>query len=93
MLDTLDAQLVEDELLAPWRTDPGLYVNLLGQSVFVELVREGRPADERFGHIIARLRGMRAVRDAAIANLQHTTQPAQALASAQLAGVLQLYSR
>ena len=91
MLDTLDAQLVEDELLAPWRTDPGFYVNLLGQSVFVELVREGRPADERFGHIIKRLRGTRAVRDAAIANLQHTTQPAQALASAQIAGVLQLY--
>jgi len=91
MLDTLDAQLVEDQMLAPWRTDPGLYVNLLGQSVFVELVREGRPADERFGHIVARLRGMRAVRDAAIANVQHTTQPAQALASVQLSGVLQLY--
>ncbi|HWT06405.1 MAG TPA: DUF885 family protein, partial [Xanthomonadales bacterium] len=91
MLDTLDAQLVEDELLAPWRTDPALYVNLLGQSVFIELVREGRPADERFGHIIARLRRMRAVRDAAIANVQHTTQPAQALASVQISGVLQLY--
>jgi uncharacterized protein (DUF885 family) len=92
MLDTLDAQLVEDQLLAPWRTDPGLYVNLLGQSVFVQLVREGRPADERFGHIVARLRGMRAVADAGIANLQHTTQPAQALASVQLAGVLDLYA-
>jgi uncharacterized protein (DUF885 family) len=91
MLDTLDAQLVEDELLAPWRTDPRFYVNLMGQSVFIELVREGRPADERFGHIIARLRGMRAVRDAAIANVQHTTQPAQALASVQISGVLQLY--
>jgi len=91
MLDSLDAQLIEDQLLAPWRTDPALYVNLLGQSVFIELVREGRPADERFGHIIARLRGMRAVRDAAIANVQHTTQPAQALASVQVSGVLQLY--
>ncbi|MEA2786569.1 MAG: hypothetical protein QOF71_2673 [Candidatus Eremiobacteraeota bacterium] len=91
MLDTLDAQLVEDQLLAPWHTDPAFYVNLLGQSVFIELVREGRPADERFGHIIKRLRGMRAVRDAAIANLQHTTQPAQALASVQISGVLQLY--
>ena len=91
MLDNLDAQLVEDELLAPWRTDPGVYVNLMGQSVFIELVREGRPADERFGHIVARLREMRAVRDAAIANLQHTTQPAQALASAQLTGVVRLY--
>ena len=92
MLDTLDAQLVEDGLLAPWRTDPRVYVDLAGQSVFVQLVREGRPADERFGHIVARLRGMRAVTDAAIANLQHTTQPAQALASAQLAGVLELYA-
>ena len=92
MLDTLDAQLVEDELLAPWRTDPRQYVDLIGQSVFVQLVREGRPADERFGHIVARLRGMRAVTDAAIANLQHTTQPAQGLASAQLAGVLELYA-
>src|ERR1700676_3965496 len=43
MLDTLDAQLVEDQLLAPWHTDPAFYVNLLGQSVFIELVREGRP--------------------------------------------------
>ncbi|MDQ6940972.1 MAG: DUF885 domain-containing protein [Candidatus Eremiobacteraeota bacterium] len=92
MLDTLDAQLVEDQLLAPWRTNPGVYVNLLGQSVFIELAREGRPADERFGHIIARLRKMRTVRDAAIANLQHTTQPAQALASVQLTGVIQLYA-
>jgi hypothetical protein len=92
MLDTLDAQLVEDELLAPWRTDPGQYVNLIGQSVFVQLVREGRPADERFGHIVARLRGMRAVTDAASANLQHTTQPAQGLASVQLAGVLELFA-
>ncbi|HEV2738766.1 MAG TPA: DUF885 domain-containing protein [Candidatus Elarobacter sp.] len=90
MLDTLDAQLVEDELLAPWHTDPRRYVDLIGQSVFVQLVREGRPADERFGHIIARLRGMRAVTDAAIANLRHTTQPAQGLAGAQLAGVLDL---
>ena len=91
MLDTLDAQLVEDGLLAPWRTDPRVYVDLIGQSVFVQLVREGRPADERFGHVVARLRGMRAVTDAASANLQHTTQPAQALASVQLAGVLELY--
>jgi|SRR5947209_4424273 len=91
MLDGIDAQLVEDELLAPWRTNPAVYVNLMGQSVFIELVREGRPADERFGHIVARLRKMRAVRDAAIANLQHTTQPAQALASAQLSGVVRLY--
>jgi uncharacterized protein (DUF885 family) len=91
MLDTIDAQLIEDQLLAPWHTDPALYVNLMGQSVFIELVREGRPADERFRHIVARLRGMRAVRDAAIANLQHTTQPAQALASVQVSGVLQLY--
>jgi uncharacterized protein (DUF885 family) len=92
MLDTLDAQLVEDDLLAPWRTSPGLYVNLIGQSVFLQLVREGRPADERFGHIAARLRGMPAVTGAAVANLQHTTPPAQALASAQLAGVLELYA-
>ncbi len=92
MLDTLDAQLVEDELLAPWRTDPGLYVSLIGQSVFVQLVREGRPADERFGHIVARLRAMHGVTDAAIANLQHTTQPAQGLASAQLGGALELYA-
>jgi len=92
MLDTLDAQLVEDQLLAPWRTDPGQYVNLIGQSVFVQLVREGRPADERFRHITARLYGMRAVTDAARANLQHTTQPAQALASVQLAGVLELFA-
>ncbi len=92
MLDKLDAQLIEDQLLAPWRTNPGVYVNLLGQSVFIELAREGRPADERFGHIVARLRKMRTVRDAAIANLQHTTQPAQALASVQLTGVIQLYA-
>ena len=92
MLDALDAQLVEDELLAPWSTDPRQYVDLIGQSVFVQLVREGRPADERFGHIVARLRGMRAVTDAAIANMQHTTQPAQGLASVQLAGVLDLYA-
>jgi uncharacterized protein (DUF885 family) len=91
MLDTLDAQLIEDRVLAPWRTDPGQYVNLIGQSVFVQLVREGRPADERFGHVVARLRGMRAVTDAAIANLTHTTQPVQGLASVQLAGVLDLY--
>ena len=91
MLDTLDAQLIEDGLLAPWRTDPRVYVDLIGQSVFVQLVREGRPADERFGHIVARLRGLRAVTGAAIANLQHTTQPAQGLASVQLAGVLELY--
>lgn len=92
MLDTLDAQLVEDQLLAPWRTDPGQYVNLIGQSVFVQLVREGRPADERFAHITARLRGMRAITGAASANVQHTTQPAQALASVQLAGVIELFA-
>ena len=92
MLDSIDAQLVEDEMLAPWRTDPGSYVDLLGQSVFVQLAREGPPADLRFGHIVARLHQMRAVSDAAIANLQHSTQPAQQLASAQLDGVLQLYA-
>lgn len=92
MLDAIDAQLVEDELLAPWRSDPGMYVDLLGQSIFIQLAREGPPADVRFGHIVARLRGMRAVSDAAIANLQHSTQPAQRLASAQLDGVLDLYA-
>src|ERR1700676_1783824 len=40
MLDAIDAQLVEDELLAPWRTDPQVYLGLLGQSVFLQLVRE-----------------------------------------------------
>ena len=92
MIHALDAQLAEDALLAPWRTDPGVYVNLFGQSVFLQLVREGTPADVRFGHIVARLRLMRYVADAAITNLQHTTQPAQQLASAQLEGVLELYA-
>ncbi len=92
MIHALDAQLVEDELLAPWRTDPGTYVGVLGQSVFVQLVRAGRPADERFGHIVARLSTMRGVTDAGIANLQHTTDPARRLASAQLDGVLELYA-
>ena len=91
MLNSIDAQLVEDAMLAPWHTDPQVYVGLLGQGVFVQLAREGVPADVRFGHIIARLRGMRAVSDAGIANLQHTTQPAQQLAVAQLDGVLELY--
>ena len=92
MLNAIDAQLVEDELLAPWRTDPQVYVSLLGQSVFVQLVREGVPADVRFGNIAARLRGERAVAEAGIANLQHTTEPAQRLAVAQLDGVLELYA-
>ena len=91
MLDAIDAELAEDELLAPWRSRPGVYVSLLGQSVFVQLVREGVPADARFGHIAARLRGERAVAEAGIANLQHTTEPAQRLAVAQLDGVLELY--
>jgi len=31
MRDARGAQLVEDGLCARWRTDPGLYVSLLGQ--------------------------------------------------------------
>jgi uncharacterized protein (DUF885 family) len=91
MLNAIDAQLAEDELLAPWRTDPQVYVSLLGQSVFLQVAREGVPADVRFGHIASRLRGERAVAVAGIANLRHTTEPAQRLAVAQLDGVLELY--
>ena len=86
VLDTIDQTLIEDEMLAGWKHDPGTYAGDLGGALFLPAVRAGEPADARFDHIARRLALVPRFVDAAIANLVDATMPADRLASAQLAG-------
>lgn len=65
MAGTVEASLLELDTLQSWRHNPTVYVELIGNAIFTPFSVEYAPAAERWSHIIARLRAVPALLDAA----------------------------
>ncbi len=65
MAGTVEAGLLELDTLQSWRHNPTVYVELIGNAIFTPFSVEYAPAAERWAHIIARLRAVPALLDAA----------------------------
>lgn len=69
MRNQADLALLELNVLEAWRRNPTVYVELIGAALFTPFAVKYAPEDQRFRHIIARLRACPKVYDAAKANL------------------------
>lgn len=69
MKTQLEASKLDFESIQPWRHNPTFYVELVGNALFTPYSVEYAPETERWHHIIARLKAVPAVADAARANL------------------------
>ncbi len=65
MAGTAEAALLELDTLQGWRHNPTVYVELIGNGIFTPFSVEYAPVAERWSHIIARLRAVPALLDAA----------------------------
>jgi len=75
VLDQVELALLELEKIQNWRHNPTVYVELAGAALFEPFVREYAPLEERFAHIIARLRRLPRLFEQARQNL--TSSPAE----------------
>lgn len=91
LLDTIDLELFEDAKLAPWRTDPSVYENAIGNAVYALTGRHYAPLDERLRHVAARLPLVPGIVAAAKANLTTPARVATLQAIDANAGNLSLY--
>ncbi len=69
MLVQVDSSLLELDTIQSWRHNPTQYVEMIGSGLFTPYSVEYAPEEERWRHIIGRLRGIPAVVDAAKKNL------------------------
>jgi uncharacterized protein (DUF885 family) len=65
----IEADQLEFESIQSWRHNPTVYVELVGNALFTPFSVEYAPSAERWRHIIARLKGVPALAEAARANL------------------------
>ena len=65
-----ESALLELEEIQNWRRNPAVYVETLGQALFTPYAVEYAPAEERWRHIIARLKAAPALLAAGRANLK-----------------------
>ncbi len=91
LLDAIELELYEDGTIDPWSTNPGLYVDALGNAVYALTSRRYAPADERYRHVAARLPLVPAFVDAAIANLKRPAQVVTQFAVDDNAGNVDMY--
>ena len=91
LLDAIELELYEDGTIDPWSTNPGLYVDALGNAVYALTSRHYAPADERYRHVAARLLLVPAFVDAAIANLKRPAQVVTQFAVDDNAGNVDMY--
>jgi hypothetical protein len=76
LLHTIDLELFEDITLRPWRTDPAIYVNSIGSSLYILVSRTFAPAPVRLANVAKRLALVPGVAAAAEANLTGSTRVA-----------------
>lgn len=88
----LELQRFTHEVERPWLTSPMWYAGIIGGGLDDLVSRDYAPVGERAKAVAARLEGLPALADQAVANLQPggTTLPHTELAGAQLDGVLAL---
>ncbi|MBI5084491.1 MAG: DUF885 domain-containing protein [Acidobacteria bacterium] len=65
----VDAGLLELDVIQSYRHNPTVYVELAGNAIFTPYSVEYAPEAERWGHIISRLKAIRALLEAGKANL------------------------
>lgn len=70
LIDQIELQLLELETIQSYRHNPTLYVELIGNGLFSPYVLEYAPKEERFKHIISRLKGVPKLLEAARRNLR-----------------------
>jgi uncharacterized protein (DUF885 family) len=67
--DQIRGTLLELESIQAYKHNPTVYVELIGSALFNPLVLEYAPAEQRFGHIVARLKRVPRLLQQARANL------------------------
>ena len=91
LLDTIDLELFENHTVDPWANDPTRYVEAIGDAVYLLTGRHYASADQRYAHVAARLSGIPALVDAAIANLRRPARVVTQFAIDQNGGNIALY--
>lgn len=69
MRNQAESALLDLDVLESWRRNPTVYVELIGSALFTPFSVKYAPEEDRFRHIIARLRACPKLYDAAKANL------------------------
>jgi uncharacterized protein (DUF885 family) len=69
MKSQVELALLDLDTIQPWRHNPTVYVELAGNALFTPYSVEYAPAPERWNHIIARLKALPALVEAARKNL------------------------
>lgn len=70
MKSQAELAILELDRIRNWQRNPTLYVELIGNALFTPYSVEYAPAPDRYRHIIARLKGVPALCDAAKENLK-----------------------
>jgi hypothetical protein len=90
LLHTIDLELFEDVTLRPWQTDPSVYVDTIGSSLYILVSRTYAPRSVRLANVARRLVLIPAVAAAAETNLTHPTRTATLQAIDANAGNIEL---
>ncbi len=91
LLNDIDGRLLELEEIRPWQKNPDQYSSGITGSVFVIMVRDYAPPEERLRSVIARERQMPKVFEAARANLENPPKVYTEVALQQLPGIVSFF--
>jgi uncharacterized protein (DUF885 family) len=93
LLNNIDGRLLQLEDIRPWQKNPDQYSSGITGSVFVIMVRNFAPAEERLRSVIARERQMPKVFEAARANLENPPKVYTEVALQQLPGIVSFFQK
>jgi len=91
LIDSIDADLLEEKTIRPYATDPSIYTGAIGDAVYQLTSRDYAPLDARVRSIATRIRLIPDIVRAAEASLSHPTRVAAELAVQQNQGNIDLY--
>ena len=93
LLGTLDANLLQNEVIRPWAKDPDLYSSGLTNAAYVMIKRSFAPPEERLRALISRMRAMPAALAEARKNLDRPPRVYTEIALQQLDGSVDFFRR
>jgi uncharacterized protein (DUF885 family) len=93
VLNDIDGRLLDVENIRQWQKNPDRYSSGITNSVFVIMVRNFAPPEERLGSVIARERQMPKVFEAARANLENPPKVYTEVALQQLPGIVGFFQK
>ncbi len=91
--DRIARELFELETRRQYETDPNFYLEILGRALFDPLITEYAGADQRLGHIVARLEKVPEFLSQAQGNLQSSSELQIEAAKSQIADLVALIER